>query len=87
MSLFQSEAEQIQKIDAAADVYKRQEERKALVAEQRKEVLKLEQRIAELSADRTMYSRRNPKQLRACLLYTSVLSVKRSCVGFSYFMS
>ena len=41
------------------------EERKALVAEQRKEVLKLEQRIAELSADRTMYSRRNPKQLRA----------------------
>lgn len=30
------------------------EERKALVAEQRKEVLKLEQRIAELSADRTM---------------------------------
>ena len=49
------------------DVYKRQ----ALVAEQRKEVLKLEQRIAELSADRTMHSRRNPKQLRACLLYTS----------------
>lgn len=41
------------------------EERKALVAEQRKEVLKLEQRIAELSADRTMHSRRNPKQLRA----------------------
>lgn len=41
------------------------EERKALVAEQRKEALKLEQRIAELSADRTMYSRRNPKQLRA----------------------
>ena len=39
------------------------EERKALVAEQRKEVLKLEQRIAELSADRTMHSRRNPKQL------------------------
>ena len=37
------------------------EERKALVAEQRKEVLKLEQRIAELSADRT------------CLLYTSRL--------------
>ena len=30
------------------------EERKALVVEQRKEVLKLEQRIAELSADRTM---------------------------------
>ena len=30
-----------------------------------KEVLKLEQRIAELSADRTMHSRRNPKQLRA----------------------
>ena len=41
------------------------EERKALVAEQRKEALKLEQRIAELSADRTMHSRRNPKQLRA----------------------
>lgn len=41
------------------------EERKALVAERRKEVLKLEQRIAELSADRTMHSRRNPKQLRA----------------------
>ena len=41
------------------------EERKALVAEQRKEGLKLEQRIAELSADRTMHSRRNPKQLRA----------------------
>ena len=30
----------------------------------RKEVLKLEQRIAELSADRTMHSRRNPKQLK-----------------------
>ena len=41
------------------------EERKALVAEQRKEALKHEQRIAELSADRTMHSRRNPKQLRA----------------------
>lgn len=41
------------------------EERKALVAEQRKEVMKLEQRIAELSADRAMHYRRNPKQLRA----------------------
>ena len=46
-------------------LYDTPEEKKALVAEQRKEVMKLEQRIAELSADRTMHSRRNPKQLRA----------------------
>ena len=49
----------------AEALYGSLEERKALVAEQRKEALKLEQRIAELSADRTMHSRRNPKQLRA----------------------
>ena len=41
------------------------EERKALVAEQRKEVMKLEQRIAEWSADSTLYHRGSPKQLGA----------------------
>lgn len=40
------------------------EERKALVADQRKEVIKLEQRITELSANSTKHRRRSQKQFR-----------------------
>ena len=41
------------------------ETQKEKIARLEEENAQLEQRIAELSADRTMHSRRNPKQLRA----------------------